>query len=70
MTKLCPTRLRLKLAIIKHIDGLDYVTSKRIAKEFDDASPRHVAHAIPALKEAGDVTLWSETSPATYRIEL
>lgn len=64
------TRVRLELAIRKHVTGNDYVTARRLA-DFLPWSSREVSFALSELEDRGEVTReFSNGSAATYRIWL
>lgn len=61
----------LELVAIKNEKDIEYVTSKRLAKRFDDdINARHVASALSELEDQGHVSVWAPSPPATYRIEI
>lgn len=66
-----PDDVRRELAIMKHVEGVEYTTSKRLTDRFDDASPRELGHRLGVLNQDGDVSEWGFSGKrTTYRIEL
>jgi len=59
--------LKLELAIQKHINHMDHISSKQISEEHT----RQVGHMLPKAEERGWLEKWSNTSsPAVYTITL
>lgn len=65
-----PNAVRVRLAVIKHIDGVDYATAKRIARNLP-WSTKELIPALRVLTERGDLVVHSDGGTrATYHITL
>lgn len=62
-------KVRLELAIMKHIEGIDYTKSKYVADRVDMSSHK-VGNAMPPLEANGDVARRGRTSGLTWEILL
>lgn len=61
--------LRLTLATMKEVEGLDYAKSRDVAQRMPN-SPSEIGQAMLKLQEAGDVEEWGYTNGTSWKITL
>lgn len=61
--------LRLELAIRREVDGVDHVTSGRLADRME-YSPQELGAALSVLEDIGQVQRVARTKNTTWRILL
>lgn len=60
--------VKLELAIMAGVDGIQYANANQLSQRVGYNAMR-VGRALSKLREDGHVSVWSDSSPKTYRID-